>query len=498
MPGSLIQRYTYGNFADLPAFSPEADFFLGVPARQRELIALTKTQIALGREVAAALHGNTSEMMSVVRYELERQTEALTAAIGENADRIIFAIDDLAGRVTAELVEIRWQLLQLQTTSEQILEVLKRPRSTEAQELLRQGIRNLVNDKLKQAEDTFKRALDLDNTDYQVLMNLSIVELRKGNAAQSVAYLRDALTLPENLDFNTRADTLWALARVHYAEYDYSLAAKLSKESLALVCPPHRLFQYGAYLVLAKDARQGISMIEDAIHRDPGLFALAALFPDLASHRDEVEALLTSLARKALETLRSEHKALLSDLSALRSLPHIAAAPIGEFERKVGALHLVLRQPAYSDVVAALNQASALRQVLPNFKRLSTAEHQLLVANGQCERTAAAFWAAKAALADVPKQTSLVGLIPWALFGFSLLMVVSDEGASAAGFAFAVAFVFIPPTLAVVLEVRKRRRRAFCEESVKAAESLALLAQAQVKSVGIERDTAFRGASIPA
>ncbi|HKG21514.1 MAG TPA: hypothetical protein VKC34_06410 [Blastocatellia bacterium] len=409
MPKSLIQRYTTGNFSDLPTFSPEADFFLGGPARQRELLALTKAQIALQQDASTALHNAVSDMAMVVRRELEDQTAILSHVIRDGADRVVSAIDELGDRLSAEIAEIRWQLVQLRATNEQILQVLRRPRSTQAQELLGQGIRNLVNDKLEQAEDRFIRALDLDNTDYQVLMNLSAIELRKGDARRAEAYLQDALTLPADLDNSARAETLWSLARIRYAETDYRSAATLAKASLDMASRPRRVLQCGIYMVLANDVSQGFSMIEDAIRNDPALFGIVAISPDLASRGDRVSSLLESLAQESIAHLRIEHEQLLLDLSVLRALPHIRAEAFQEFDQQVTKLSRILGQPAYSRLREALTYAVDLREVLPRFKQLSLAEQEFISANEQHQRAMYQLQAAEAALARSPYKVDHMG-----------------------------------------------------------------------------------------
>jgi len=54
-PTTLVQRYTYGNFSDLPHFGPEADFFRGLPARQQELVSLAKAQIDAQEQTKSAV-----------------------------------------------------------------------------------------------------------------------------------------------------------------------------------------------------------------------------------------------------------------------------------------------------------------------------------------------------------------------------------------------------------------------------------------------------------
>jgi tetratricopeptide (TPR) repeat protein len=374
MSKSLIQRYTYGNFTEVPSFSPEADFFLGGPARQRELLAVARTQVALARETNAALRESTAELSASIARELDRQTATLESAIQKGADSVVFAIDELGNQISAELVEIRWQLLQLRSTSDQILDVLKRPRSTEAQELLRQGIRNLVNDKLEEAEDRFSRALDLDNTDYQVLMNLAAIALRKGEAERAQSYFRDAITLPHRLDSSARAEALWSLARLLYAESKYRDAVNRARESLSFNSQPRRLFQYGVYLMLASDGRQGLKTIQEAIREEPKLFVLAALSSDLQAHREEVYKMLSELLEDSFRQLSGERDKLSWHLSEIELLPNIQPAMVDSLSEQLGRIDRVLDEPSYFELRLVLSHALGLQRAVAGTRRLSEAE----------------------------------------------------------------------------------------------------------------------------
>jgi len=418
MSKSLLQRYTYGNFGDLPTFSAEEDFLLGGPVRQRELVALAKSQLALTSDATAMLRKSRSEVAAVVCCELERQTAALSEVVREVTDRVATAVDNLADQVSAELCEIRWQLVQLRSSTDQILQVLKRPRSIEAQELLRQGLRDLVNDKLEQAEDRFLRALDLDHTDYQVLMNLSAVELRKDNAEKAASFLQDALTLPADLDAVAQAETLWSLARVYYAEANYRKAATRARESLSLVTRPRRLFQYGIYLVLATEALQGLPTIEAAIRENPRLFGLAAISPDLVPYNERVGAILSSLAKEAVSQVRSACDELSLRLPALRELPHISAETVtAELAYQLDALGRVLERPAYSELRIAGPHAEDLLNVLSGCERLSAAEARLVTASAQHAWAIREVSAAEVSRARSPKAESNRGCLAF-LSGF--------------------------------------------------------------------------------
>src|SRR6185369_644477 len=97
---TLVRRYTYGNFNNLPIFGPEADFLLGIPVRQRELVSLARAQVLEQKRVTkAVLESNVSAAASICR-ELSIQTEHLEQAIAGGAAAVALAIEDLGDRIS--------------------------------------------------------------------------------------------------------------------------------------------------------------------------------------------------------------------------------------------------------------------------------------------------------------------------------------------------------------------------------------------------------------
>ncbi len=380
MSGSLIQRYTYGNFATYPVQPAEAAWELfRFSARHREVIQLAHEQIAVQRRAAGAIAQSNERSATLICREIEEQTRRLEEAVRQGAYAIVGAVDDLGRQVVGELGEIRWGLMQLRPKAGQMPGVLAPSRPTQATELLSQGVRNLNNDKLEQAEERFLRALDYDNTDYQILMNLRSVALRRGDAERAIGYLKDALTLPESLDKESKAEALWSLARIHYTQEAYAEAREVALLSLELLSKPRHILQLSAYCILAGRLQEGLTLLAEAIGQDRALFAVAASMPDFDAGKLPVLSLLGSLADAKLQALLAELQSLgpnLARLSELRS--------IQEAERSaVLALHQYLEgvaaSPSYSRCCEALETAGGLRQGFHlleqlNAARLSVAE----------------------------------------------------------------------------------------------------------------------------
>jgi tetratricopeptide (TPR) repeat protein len=367
---TLVRRYTYGNFTDFPVFGPEADFLLGIPARQRELVSLARAQVLEQKRTTKTVFESNVAAAAAICRELSIQTEHLEQAIAGGAEAITLAIEDLGDRIAGELGEIRWELVQLRALSEQILAVLRRPRSTEARELLDQGVRNLVNDKVEQAEERFNLALRLDNTDYQILMNLSAVELRKGNALRAVAFVHDALTLPQNLDAQARADALWHLARIHYAIHEYPKAFELAQQSTTLVSAPRRVLQLGVYAILGDMLMEGLYLIEAAVRQDPRLFSVAASTPDLTAHQRDCLSLLGKLAAEVLNAVQKGCQKLAPIADEVGKLRRVPSGYSARFRTRFEAVLRTSRDGSYSECREALSILTVLEKVPDLLRRL--------------------------------------------------------------------------------------------------------------------------------
>jgi tetratricopeptide (TPR) repeat protein len=374
MSRSLMEKYTYGHTRPLTALSPEGDFFYGIPKRQKELVALTKKQIDMQQAAAQHIAASNIEAADMIVREIDRQTRSLEGALGRVGDQISAAIEILGDRVCAELSEIRWELAQQRAISEQMLAVLKRPRSTEAQELIRQGLRNLINAKYPEAEDRFRRAMDLDNTDYQVLVNLSYIALHNDKAQEAINFLNDALTLPEDLDKKATADAFWSLARVYYAIEQYEQCYSYAHKSLKALEDPRRIFQTGVYAVLCGRKDEAVHLLEDAIKKEHTIFALASAEPELDTIRSNV---LSLLSRLSLEALNASQQCLAQLEMAIKSVNQ--GKELSQYNDLVVKVHdrhteikKVLGQPSYSECIKGTQNIRTLQASVPFLSQLDS------------------------------------------------------------------------------------------------------------------------------
>jgi hypothetical protein len=371
MSNTLVKRYTFGNLHIAPS-SQEGYLLYGISARQRELVSLAKSQVEAQKEAARNIMSSHFQAAQMISREVENQTRDLERSVGQMSDEISSALDYLGDRVCGDLSEIRWELAQLRAASEQILQVLKRPRSTEAQELIRQGVRHLVNNEIVEAEDRLRKALERDTTDYQVLMNLSYIALHNNNADEAIVFTNKALTLPENLDVDAKAHALWSLARIYYTLEQFSQSYSLARKAIDIVSNSKRIYQTGVYALLSGSKGEGIALIRQAILQDSAFFAVAATDPDLNSSKNDILALLAALSAEIQkqasdswqmlgDTLKSTSKTSSSDYVDL--LSHVPSV--------VDKVKLILGAPSYSTLAAAINVITSLQQTLTEFSALS-------------------------------------------------------------------------------------------------------------------------------
>ncbi|MBU1626906.1 tetratricopeptide repeat protein [bacterium] len=297
-----------GNSGWPGAFTPEAEIVYG----KRQMIRLAEQQIEVQKTAAQEIVKSNIAGAQVIAAEIGQQNLALDRSINQVGDRISdsisFAADQisyvigiLGDRLCTELSEINWQLAQQNKTLEQILDVLRNSRNNETQQLVQQGVRHYVNKEYEEAEERFRRALEFDTTDYQVLMNLAYIEIHKDNAPNAFTFFKKAISLPENLDSASKARTLWAIARLFYAEKDYAKAFSYAEQAFRHDNhnDPKAIYALGVYAALAGKTSFALDRIKEAITINVAYFVKTAVDPDLGMIRQETLNLLSDLSVKA-------------------------------------------------------------------------------------------------------------------------------------------------------------------------------------------------------
>lgn len=386
---ALIEEYYGGVFFKTPQQEIYEEITQDAPRRQELLLALGEQQIAAQKAATKEIIQSNMKGAGIVATEIAQQTRAMETVVqhmGQEVslvgERMSHAVEELGERLSGGLYELHWQVAQVQCqiaalhqTMKDILYVLRNSRNNEAQQLVKQGLRHYINEEYKEAEERFKRALQYDSTDYQVLMNLGFLEIHKNNAKQAAIYFDKALKLPENLDNLSKSRTLWAIARLYYTQKLYEKAVVFAETALKLDrSNPEGWFTCGIYAALAGKTELALKYIQQAIQLNPIFFSKAAAETqrDLQRIRQEVFGLLSKMAdemyRKAA-TACNDVKAQRDHLNAtnwsseyINSLNRIHT----EYKQAVN----LLQKPSYADCVRCVTNILNIQQAIPVLSEL--------------------------------------------------------------------------------------------------------------------------------
>ncbi len=371
---SVRDRYTFGNIGITGEHEIYNEITRNGPNRQQALISLQQKHLDALKHVSDEFrHSNTEEAQMVIGEiaELERRlSDAIEIATSAAADQISESVFHLGRVLGTELSEIKWVLKQQSRLQEGILKALMLRRKTEARELVDQGIRHYVNGEYDEAKARFLRALDCDTTDYQVLKNLAYVSLNKDQPEEALKYFNKALVLPppEDFDPTSKSDTLWEIARLHYATGHYQSALEFAKRSLELDSQPaaEKIFSTGVYACLASDRTQALIYVEQAIRTSPPLFVRTATDGDLKSCRSQMFTLLSKLYMEITDRIVEFDKQIQS--LRIQVSTNAENSEYMSFLRLVRERHSTLQarkgKASYSDSVKIAHQMSELAGVL--------------------------------------------------------------------------------------------------------------------------------------
>lgn len=323
---SLVDRFAIGS-NDISwhvPFTPQRDFFLGIPERQRHLVALAKQQVTVQKRVFGELEKQNIEnnfALNEIGFQIENLADGIDHLGGRFEDTISF----LEQSLVSELSEIKWVLGQLDKKLAEAIHLIKYPRNTEARELVEDGVVALSRGYFDDAQLCFKRALDKKVTDFQAHTNMGFVFLHKEDANHAIEHFRKAVDYaPESPHDETRIYAFETLARAYYATKDFVSAQKVASKAIELretqeLESDNSEYRYATYCILSGNDRAGLAIIERLCREKPQYFAISSTDPDLKRNQTELLQLLDQLAIGAYKEARGtfeEAKKFLYDLEA--------------------------------------------------------------------------------------------------------------------------------------------------------------------------------------
>ncbi len=301
-------------------------------ARELELVSLGRKQCALLEAQADAISGAVQDGSATVAHEIRLHADTISrelsqaherladrmGALGEEISDSLFTLGEL---LSSDLTDIKWLLAQQGRTLDAVLHVLSESRSNDARQLVEQGTRLLAVREYADAEERLRSALKADRTDYQVLMNLGVLDKERGNLRDALRWFKNAWQLPVALDPPARARALWLYGRVLYKQREFSQARDYANRAITADPPgdPGWVFTAGVYAILSGDANSGLSQIRGSILREPELFVRAGIDPDLNGVRERVFAMLEELSTDTSRRVGAAATRLVSQLETLRA-----------------------------------------------------------------------------------------------------------------------------------------------------------------------------------
>jgi len=285
-----------------------------IEAQERFAKQLAERTEASTKACAEVVANEISTQTIELRESIERVGAQLSDDIAQAAHEVSSvvsaAVYEVGARLAMNLAEMEWQLAQQNEALDRILHVLQESRSNEARQLISQGVRLYNAGAFDRAEERFRRALDYDATDYQVLMNLGFIEIHNEHPDAARKFFKDALTLPGELDASAKARAFRAMATLEGALANYSEAIRLGDHALALGEKDASLLYLTAmWSASAGDKREALRRVREAILMDPRYFSKAAIEPAFSAMHDETVELLMALAssaQAAAEELQSQ------------------------------------------------------------------------------------------------------------------------------------------------------------------------------------------------
>lgn len=380
MAHSLTETFYYGRSGWPSPFSPAGAVVYGIPNRLDKLHSLGESQIREYKKTAAMASESRMQAAGVIAMEIQQQSEMLSLhlddlqhAITANQEGIIDAFDQWGAAICANLNGIRWEIAQTGKTLRGILAVLRNSRNNEARQLVEQGVRLMyVLGEMAEAEERFTLALQLDKTDHQVLRNLGYIYLHKEEPNKAIEFFRRSMLLPAEIDPSSKASTLDEIARVYYAEAEYSQALTFALEALNVSGEQNaqRMFDTACYAALSDKSTKALELLEGSILVDSRFFARASVEPDLENVRVSIMDLLSKLAIQAQKKALDLHQsALRIHQGILATAPEGMRKTIDALDTKMQSIAHALDKPSYSDLRLC---AAKLNSLLPLLIKAAT------------------------------------------------------------------------------------------------------------------------------
>lgn len=355
--GTLAKNFFFGRNNSSVYLTTQAgyDFFYGVPQRQKQLISLAKAQLSAQRDAVSAIERSNSYLAQEIR-QVGANLEASINRVGYD---IVTAVEHLEFSLLCEFREVKWLLEQIGDYLHEIIKILKNKRKFEANELLNQALTNLKKGYYGEAEERLLKALDYDNTDFQIHRNLGFIYIHKDDAEKALEHFQKSVSFSptERLKFEALGD----LARIFYAIEKYQQAAETSSMLINLANQNPDIvkddetarswYMYGVYWGLANNIDACIKGIDTAINLKSHYYALSGIDRELDSVRDHINAFLKIKADTTAKQARANFTSLTHKRNELKRHNGKYAKSVIEIDKNINIINEKLKNTSYTDLI---------------------------------------------------------------------------------------------------------------------------------------------------
>ncbi|MGB7061790.1 MAG: hypothetical protein WBF13_05485 [Candidatus Zixiibacteriota bacterium] len=378
----LVKKFLFGanNYPIYVPGTPEYDFFIGIPQRQDKLVKLAQAQLSAQYDMAKSIEAGSSYIATEIEQfsaELGGAISQLDASVARSGDNVVNAMGNLEYSLICEFREVRWLLSQIGAHSEEVIAILKNKRKVEANELLEQALSNLKTGYYQEAKDRLFKALEFDNTDYQIHRNLGFVFLHEENATKAIEHFQKAVAFSPTE--SCKVGAMVDLSRAFYADDSFADAAKhlseliddidhdpniVTRDEYARI-----LYNHSVYSGLAGEIDTCLANLQKAIELRRTYFVLAFIDQDLEKIRTPVNEFLAGQTNMAV---KEAERSLLSSFSKRKQADKMfesnSLSSIVEVDRNLNIAESKLKVGSYTDLIDIKANCLALNGVMDSIQ----------------------------------------------------------------------------------------------------------------------------------
>jgi tetratricopeptide (TPR) repeat protein len=400
---NLDQRFVYGSndLAWYLPFTPQNDFFIGLPQKSGALLKLSQKQIELQQKTLTELSSSYPDYHDALS-EISRQVERLGYDVEHDLGNIENAITRLEKSLGLNLAEIRLVLGQINDNLAELSYLTKYKRRAEAGELVLDAVKAMSHGYFDEAEKRLRKAIDKKFSCFPAHTNLGFVYLHQRRGLMAIKHFKTAVDFASDWapgEIMVQIGALETLARAYYAlkRYDEAFGAATDAQRLRESHgpqSPESEYRCSIYIILDRYSRSSDDLEEvlkehlfeivKICAEHPAYFAIALTDKDLEPFRPQLLNALERMTQAArerakqkfqeifprspqsvVESAAREHIAEYSlqktPQEMMQKLPENTRLALEKFQSAYTRIWELINHPDYSSVREALGRLLALQ-----------------------------------------------------------------------------------------------------------------------------------------